>query len=256
MVRLVRTAKNDEDVLERCKEQYLNDIERSNEEKATIERNTILQKDSREWLELRRSLITASNFSRVIKRKQNMSAKNLGATPDDIIGEDTIVEMKCPISVYRTSLGRKLLRPKKLCFGKSLAQCSRNLRSHRDRNDNPTVRLFESIYKKMLVEVYLELMDAESGNCLPLEQITILHRSSTSPVDRINLTTARQNSDRHDIDASSSDEQLDGSCILTLSTFGEKVVEYTLDSFRRRNIDLSLRKPENTSATRSYGFNF
>lgn len=99
-----------------------------------------------------------------------------------------------------------------------------NLRSHRDRNDNPTVRLFESIYKKMLV--YLELMDAESRNCLPLEQITILHCSSTFPVDRINLTTARQNSDRHDIDASSSDEQLDGSCILTLSTLGEKVVEY------------------------------
>lgn len=158
-----------EDILEKCKEQFVLDLERTSEEIATIERNTILQRDSSEWLELRRSLITASNFSKIIKRRENTGAKNLvkeiiykkdlshvasvqhgitneklaieqlekqlgqkiypcglfidheipflGATPDGLIGDDTIVEIKCPISSYRTSL-EDAIATKKVNFWK------------------------------------------------------------------------------------------------------------------------------------------
>ncbi|XP_049705378.2 uncharacterized protein LOC126056452 [Helicoverpa armigera] len=158
-----------EDVLEKCKEQFLSGLVRTSEEKAIVQRNTILQRDSSEWLELRRSLITASNFARIIKRKENTSAKNLvkdilykkelshvssvqhgianekiaieqlakqigqkispcglfidnvihflGATPDGLIGDDTIVEIKCPISAYRTSL-EEAIATKKVMFWK------------------------------------------------------------------------------------------------------------------------------------------
>lgn len=60
-----------------------------------------------------------------------------------------------------------------------------NIRSHGGANNNPTARQFRSIYKKILV--HIELKDSSQGNCVPLEQISILNCSSA--VDVINKTT-------------------------------------------------------------------
>lgn len=97
-----------------------------------------------------------------------------------------------------------------------------NIRSHGRCNDNPTLKLFESIYKRMLV--HLELMDVDSGNCVPLESITILNCSSKSPVERINMTTARRNSDIQTLHITPDDDELPH--VTTLSPYGQKVVEY------------------------------
>lgn len=118
-----------------------------------IERETIEQNQSRKWLELRRNLLTASNFGQVISlrpdtgcegilkymlyssdldtrameygREHEQGAKKelelvlgvkimecglfidpnnvfMGATPDGLIGNDTLVEIKCPFSAART----------------------------------------------------------------------------------------------------------------------------------------------------------
>lgn len=51
------------------------------------------------------------------------------------------------------------------------------IRSHCGNNDNPTVRNFIAAYKKLLV--YCELKDNDLGNCIPLEEISILTCNST-----------------------------------------------------------------------------
>ncbi|KAH9637625.1 hypothetical protein HF086_007339 [Spodoptera exigua] len=141
---------------DRCKEEFLKSLQCSDDERRQIEKKTILQRDSSEWLELRRKLLTASNFGKVINRRPTTSVKNfvkniiypkslshvpslkhgienegtaleqlegqlntkiepcglfidknlpfLGATPDGVIGEDTIVEIKCPITAFKTSI--------------------------------------------------------------------------------------------------------------------------------------------------------
>jgi len=114
-----------------------------------IERETIEQSGSKEWLEYRRNFITASNFGRIICLRSDTSCDSvvksmlyksdidckameygreheeearlelekvlgvqiskcglfidskdyfLGATPDGLIGDDTLVELKCPLS--------------------------------------------------------------------------------------------------------------------------------------------------------------
>ncbi|CAG4995154.1 unnamed protein product [Parnassius apollo] len=55
--------------LEVAKEQFLKNLETLTADKDAIERNTILQRDSSEWLEIRKNLITASNFSPICKRQ-------------------------------------------------------------------------------------------------------------------------------------------------------------------------------------------
>ncbi|CAB3252762.1 unnamed protein product [Arctia plantaginis] len=144
-----------DDVLNLMKETFLSTLKKSEEERTRTERQTILQSESSEWLELRRSLLTASNFGKVIKMKPDTSCANivkqllykinieavplqhgreyekkalqqlstqeavdirhcglyidpeipyLGATPDGIIDEETIVEVKCPITAFKTGL--------------------------------------------------------------------------------------------------------------------------------------------------------
>ncbi|KOB67839.1 hypothetical protein OBRU01_19204 [Operophtera brumata] len=147
----------------------MKNLEKSEEEKITIERATVLQRDSSEWLELRRQLLTASNFGKIIKKRDSTNASivkallykrdlshvssikhgvenentalnqlsvqlnvdiqscglfidpnipYLGATPDGLIGEDKVVEVKCPISVFHSKSVKEAVQMKKLPFYK------------------------------------------------------------------------------------------------------------------------------------------
>ncbi|CAG4959208.1 unnamed protein product [Colias eurytheme] len=145
-------------VLQEMKKNFLSNLQKSEEERRKIERSTVLQSESSEWLELRRTLLTASNFGRVIKMRADTSCTSivkqllyklnidvapvrygkenekkkaldqlcvqegveispcglfidpeipyLGATPDGLIGEDMIVEIKCPISAHNICIRR------------------------------------------------------------------------------------------------------------------------------------------------------
>lgn len=58
-----------------------------------------------------------------------------------------------------------------------------------------TVKQFISIFKKLIV--HTEIKDTATGNCIPLENIPILHTPSThDPVHVINATT-NQNSNKN-----------------------------------------------------------
>lgn len=58
-------------------------------------------------------------------------------------------------------------------------------------NNNPTARQFKAAIKKLLI--HSEIRDIHSGNCIPLEQISILHVSSANNIciseDVINMST-------------------------------------------------------------------
>lgn len=58
------------------------------------------------------------------------------------------------------------------------------IRSHGGHN-NPTARQFKAAYKKMLI--HSEIRATETGNCVPLEIVNILHITS-NPIDTINMT--------------------------------------------------------------------
>ncbi|GBP21564.1 hypothetical protein EVAR_9749_1 [Eumeta japonica] len=123
-------------------------------DRKSIEKQTVLQRDSSEWLELRKLILTASNFGKVIKGKKNygncvkqiLYKKNisfvrsiahgiekenialqqlakqenieikpcglfidpeidfLGASPDGIVGDDTVVEVKCPVAANKKGM--------------------------------------------------------------------------------------------------------------------------------------------------------
>lgn len=95
-----------------------------------------------------------------------------------------------------------------------------NIRSHGGSNDNPTPRLFETIYKKCLV--HTELLQTSTGNCIPLEKIAIL--SCSSAIARINLTT-RSQIDQTD-DERENEELKNRMETVELSQFSENVIEY------------------------------
>ncbi|CAB3237971.1 unnamed protein product [Arctia plantaginis] len=71
---LTNTDKHYEYIYRIAKESFLKSLEKSNQERLRIERATIWQRDSSEWLELRRNLLTASNFGKIIKRRPTTSA--------------------------------------------------------------------------------------------------------------------------------------------------------------------------------------
>lgn len=56
---------------------FLKNLEKSDEERNRIQKQTILQSQCGQWLELRRNLLTASNFGKVIKRRKNHSCRNM-----------------------------------------------------------------------------------------------------------------------------------------------------------------------------------
>lgn len=151
--------------LEIAKKEFAKNLQTLTADREAIERNTILQRDSSEWLEIRKNLITASNFGPVCKRQvtkdtaplvknklyksnishvasiahgieneqqalqkiqeqENVSIEPcglfidkenpfLGATPDGLIGNDTLVEVKCPFSASKIGL-RKAIEENKI----------------------------------------------------------------------------------------------------------------------------------------------
>lgn len=146
--------------LEKAKEDYLNNLADLTADRDKIQKNTILQKDSSEWMEIRKKLVTASNFGAICKRKiagstaplvkkllyqqslahvtsvahgienekqalQQLELQEnihiqpcglfidkeyafIGATPDGLVGEDSIVEIKCPITAFKTGIDRAI----------------------------------------------------------------------------------------------------------------------------------------------------
>lgn len=56
---------------------YLENLKEQVKDKNSIERETVLQAESALWLELRRCLLTASNFAKVCKRRSNISSAPL-----------------------------------------------------------------------------------------------------------------------------------------------------------------------------------
>lgn len=141
---------------EKAKELFLDSLKNLTADRTEIERSTILQRNSSEWMEIRKKIITASNFGQICKRqtfrstaplvKNILYKKNLahvasvshgiehekqalqqmelqesiniepcglfidenypfiGATPDGLVGDDKIVEIKCPITAYRKGI--------------------------------------------------------------------------------------------------------------------------------------------------------
>lgn len=133
--------------------EFLNSLHKSDEEFDRIERETVLQSDCSEWLELRRNILTASNFGRVCKMRPTTGCESLvkqilytafdceameygrnneelaredlasrigekitkcglfidrnnpflGASPDGLVKDDSIVEIKCPSSARELS---------------------------------------------------------------------------------------------------------------------------------------------------------
>jgi len=62
------------------------------------------------------------------------------------------------------------------------------IRRHGGNNNNPTARQFKVAIKKILI--HSELCDIHTGNCIPLEHISILHVLSTNASeDVINMST-------------------------------------------------------------------
>lgn len=94
-----------------------------------------------------------------------------------------------------------------------------NMRSHGGSNNNPTPKQFYGIYKKMLV--HMELQELNTGNCVALEQITILNCSSA--IQRINLTTERgETEDEEPVD----DNFFESVQQISLSQFADSIIEY------------------------------
>lgn len=67
----------EEDMMIESKKVFLQNLKKSSEERERIARETVLQSESSEWLELRRNILTASNFGRVIKRRPDISCQNM-----------------------------------------------------------------------------------------------------------------------------------------------------------------------------------
>ncbi|CAH2092528.1 unnamed protein product [Euphydryas editha] len=139
-----------------AKEKFLQNLKQLTSDKEKIQVSTINQRDSDDWVELRKNMLTASNFGLVVKRRHNTSKAKLvenilykcnlstiaaiahgveneylalqklaiqekvaieprglfvdddfpfiGATPDGLIGQDTEVEVKCPLVAFKKGL--------------------------------------------------------------------------------------------------------------------------------------------------------
>lgn len=103
-----------------------------------------------------------------------------------------------------------------------------NVRAHGGCNNNPTSRQFESFYKKLLGHV--EIKNSNGGNCVELEQISVLNCSSA--VHTINSTTTRailadDDEDNTNLNFSSIRDFDSFCCTLPqLSEFSEQIISY------------------------------
>lgn len=70
-----------------------------------------------------------------------------------------------------------------------------SIRSHGGFNNNPTVRQFRSAYRKLVIRT-TDMKQFNTGNCIPLEDIDILHYSSSDPVTVLNNNSTNINSDK------------------------------------------------------------
>lgn len=66
----------DEDTLKMAKDTFIQNLMKTEEQRKEVEKRTILQSESGEWLELRRSMLTASNFGKIVKRKETNTCQN------------------------------------------------------------------------------------------------------------------------------------------------------------------------------------
>lgn len=69
-----------------------------------------------------------------------------------------------------------------------------NIRSLGGHNNNPTARQFQSAYKKLVIRIN-DVQSFNTGNCISLEHIDILHYSSADPIKTINSSSSNPNSD-------------------------------------------------------------
>lgn len=67
----------DPETFKAAKETFLENLHKTEEERKRIAQQTELQSQCSEWLELRRNLLTASNFGKVIKRRRTQSCRNI-----------------------------------------------------------------------------------------------------------------------------------------------------------------------------------
>lgn len=93
-----------------------------------------------------------------------------------------------------------------------------NIRSHGGANNNPTARQFKAIYKKILV--HTELQNSEKGNCVPLEEISILHCSSA-------LKSINNTSEKKQLCVEQQDELLETEYIANDMFFDNTLTEFT-----------------------------
>lgn len=61
------------------------------------------------------------------------------------------------------------------------------IRSRGGYNNNPSARMFQAAYKKLLV--HAQFKDGSNGNCVPLEKIAVLNCSATKCVESINKSS-------------------------------------------------------------------
>jgi len=62
------------------------------------------------------------------------------------------------------------------------------IRSHGGHNNNPTAKQFRAAYRKIVIRTN-DVQSFNTGNCIPLEHIDILHYSSSDPIKVINYST-------------------------------------------------------------------
>lgn len=67
-----------------------------------------------------------------------------------------------------------------------------SIRSQGGYNNNPTARQFQSAYKKLVIRVN-DIESFNTGNCIPLEHIDILHYSSSDPIKVLNMNSNNNN---------------------------------------------------------------
>lgn len=151
-----------EEDYEKAKADFIKNLESLVSDRNGIQERTARQRESGEWLEIRKLLLTASNFGAVIKRKKNFHSlvnnilyrSNLssiasvahgikhepfalqqlarqenviieecglfvdldhpfiGATPDGRVGNDMIVEVKCPVAAFKLGLATAIAQNK------------------------------------------------------------------------------------------------------------------------------------------------